>query len=650
VKAVAQKTLRDGLVEATGGRYVIDDELGRGGMAVVYAATDVRLKRAVAIKALPPDLAFRTDVRTRFLREAQMAAALSHPHIVPIYSVEETEGLVFMVMGLVRGESLAQKLHRDGRMGFTETRRILREAADALVHAHAHGVIHRDIKPDNILIDGTSGRVVVTDFGIARALEGDARITVTGVAVGTPTYMSPEQARGDHDVDGRADVYALGVVGFQMLAGEPPFNAPNTPALLLKHVSEPPPPVSTRRPDAPRALAHAIDRALAKDRAERWGSARAMYDALAEGASAPSASLARPRQAVAENHRPNGSPASAKGSAYPIWRGGSPEEKERWQKARRAWEADVKTDRQSKDETRSDARARREAERESRRAQSAEKRESITERVRKFQKHVISNGMIMLMLFVINAATGGFPWFIFPWIGMTIGIVGHAFSLWQDGILLRDVFRRPSHLAQREAPPLLEHASAEARSFDSANRARALVGNAVYSGVHGGAVRRAVEDERAVQEILKSLSPADRAQLPDLEPTLRSLVDRVVSIAQALHALDTDVNPDHIARLDARVAEAKSLPTGASDRERRITLLERQRTSLAELVKRRGALADELENAALLLQTMRLDLLRLRSAGIGNAASELSSVTQEARAVSRDIGRVLDAAAEVRKL
>src|SRR5262245_10673822 len=159
---VPAKALRDSLIDATGGRYVIEDELGRGGMAVVYQATDIRLKRAVAIKALPPELAFRSDVRSRFMREAQMAASLSHPHIVPIYSVEESEGLVFMVMGLVRGESLAQKLHRDGRMEFSEARRILREAADALTHAHAHGVIHRDIKPDNILIEKTSGRVVVT--------------------------------------------------------------------------------------------------------------------------------------------------------------------------------------------------------------------------------------------------------------------------------------------------------------------------------------------------------------------------------------------------------------------------------------------------------------------------------------------------------
>lgn len=333
--------------------------------------------------------------------------------------------------------------------------------------------------------------------------------------------------------------------------------------------------------------------------------------------------------------------------------------KESWKKARRAWEEKLQADKAANDagsrirEERAETRARNEADREARRSSRALEKQrnfSITERVRKFQKHVISNVFVMGMLFVINVVTSGdFPWFIFPWLGLSIGIAAHAFALWQDGILLRDVFRRPSHLAQREAPAIAP-ASAEERGFDAASRARTLAGEAVYAGVHGGAVRRAVEDERAVQEILKSLSPADRAQLPDLEPTVRSLLDRVVSIAQALHALDADVSADQITRLDARLAEAKALPEGASDRERRIGLLERQRTSLEELVNRRTSLADQLENATLVLQTMRLDLLRLRSAGIGNAASDLNSVTQEARAVSRDIGRVLDAAAEVRKL
>jgi serine/threonine-protein kinase len=176
------------------------------------------------------------------------------------------------------------------------------------------------------------------------------------------------------------------------------------------------------------------------------------------------------------------------------------------------------------------------------------------------------------------------------------------------------------------------------------------VGSDVLAGRHGDAVRRAADDERAVQETLRGLSPADRAQLPDVEPTLRALVERVGSLAQALHSLDTDVRPEQLAQLDARLADARALPEQSHDRDRRVALLERQRTSLGELAERRGTLAGQLESASLVLQTMRLDLLRLRSAGIGNASSDVSGVTQEARALSKDIGRVLDAAAEVRKL
>jgi serine/threonine-protein kinase len=361
---------------------------------------------------------------------------------------------------------------------------------------------------------------------------------------------------------------------------------------------------------------------------------------------------------------------------FPAWHGGSAAERERWQKARRAWQENIRAYSESLangGRGHADARTHRESglTRDADRGRQAERRPgalarhagasarqlatgttvrskgiSLTERVRRFQKHVISNGLVMFMLFVINAATGGFPWFIFPWVAMSIGMAAHAFSLWQDGVGFRDVFRRPSRLAELEAPA----GAAEPREAEAVTRARALVGDAVYNGPHGGAVQRAVEDEQAVQVILKSLPPADLAQLPDVEPTLRSLVERVASIAQALQTLDNDVNPGHVARLEARIREARSLPEGAADRERRISLLERQRTSLTELIERRAKLADQLESATLVLQTMRLDLLRLRSSGIGNVAADLSSVTQEARAVSRDIGRVLDAAAEVRKL
>src|SRR6185503_19297249 len=161
---------------------------------------------------------------------------LNHPNIVPIFSVDERDGLVWFVMGLVDGESLGALLLRDPRPPFPDVKRILHDVADALAYAHGRGIIHRDIKPDNILLDRLSGRPMVTDFGIARAVEGDSRLTVTGIAVGTPAYMSPEQAMGEKEIDGRSDLYSLSVVGFQMITGELPFQASNTPSMLMKHL------------------------------------------------------------------------------------------------------------------------------------------------------------------------------------------------------------------------------------------------------------------------------------------------------------------------------------------------------------------------------------------------------------------------------
>lgn len=272
--------LRDRLAAALAPAYTVESELGRGGMSVVYRAHDVRLRRDVAIKILPPELAFVANVRERFMREAQTAAQLAHPNIVPIYGVEEKDTLVWIVMALIEGETLGDRLARDGTLSAPETARILGSVADALTYAHAHGVIHRDIKPDNILLERNTLRVLVTDFGIARAAEGDGRLTLTGVAVGTPTYMSPEQAMGDGEIDGRSDLYALGIVGYQMLSGAPPFSASSAPALMLKQVSEAPPALATKAPAAPRALVAAIERALAKKPADRWPTVKAFSEAL----------------------------------------------------------------------------------------------------------------------------------------------------------------------------------------------------------------------------------------------------------------------------------------------------------------------------------------------------------------------------------
>src|SRR5205807_2622908 len=204
----ADKALATRLSQALGSSYTLEGEIGRGGMGVVFNARDERLKRQVAVKVLPPELAFREEIRLRFVREAETAARLSHPHIVPIHSVGESpDGLVYFVMAYVDGESLGAKLKRRGRLPPDESRRIMQETADALGAAHAFGIIHRDVKPDNILLEGSRGRVVVTDFGIAKALSsttGGATLTATGVAIGTPHYMSPEQAAGDREIDGRS--------------------------------------------------------------------------------------------------------------------------------------------------------------------------------------------------------------------------------------------------------------------------------------------------------------------------------------------------------------------------------------------------------------------------------------------------------------
>ena len=285
------------LADALSDSYVIEGEIGRGGMGVVYSARDLKLKRRVAIKLLPPDLAFREGVKKRFIREAQTAARLAHPHIVPIHAVGEADELVYFVMAHIDGESLGQRLKRRGKLPVEEARRIMKETADALGLAHATGIIHRDIKPDNILLEGTRRRVMVTDFGIAKALSetSGGTLTGTGIALGTPTYMSPEQAAGEKAVDARSDLYALGIVAFEMLTGKPPFRAPTVPGVLMKHITEPPPDVMKLRGEIPEELAATIMRCLEKDPETRWPTAEALRRALESRSSGPY----RPRASAA---------------------------------------------------------------------------------------------------------------------------------------------------------------------------------------------------------------------------------------------------------------------------------------------------------------------------------------------------------------
>ena len=266
------------LQEALAGHYALERELGRGGMAVVYLARDVRLDRPVAIKLLPPELAAHDILRQRFLREARTAARLSHPHIVPIHAVDEASGYVFYVMSYVDGETLAERVATRGPLPPRETSRVLQEVAGALAAAHAQGVVHRDVKPGNILLERATGRALVTDFGIARAADGAE--TAVGELLGTPEYMSPEQAAGEA-VDSRSDVYSLGVVAYYMVSGQLPFTAPTIQAVLAKQLTQAPPPVLSLTPALPRSLANAIDTCLIKDPSRRFQSAEAFSDALA---------------------------------------------------------------------------------------------------------------------------------------------------------------------------------------------------------------------------------------------------------------------------------------------------------------------------------------------------------------------------------
>lgn len=666
--------LRDRVEAALGDAYDFEAEVGRGGMGVVYRARDRKLRRLVAIKVLPPELAFRDEIRTRFLREAETAAQLNHPNIVPIYAVEERESLVCFVMALVDGESLGARLARERRPPIADVRRILHDVADALAYAHKHGIVHRDIKPDNILLDRATGRPMVTDFGIARAMEGDSRLTVTGIAVGTPAYMSPEQATGDREIDGRSDLYALAIVGYQMLAGELPFRASNTPSMLMKHISERPRPLRDVRSDVPLRLGNAVERALAKKPDDRWPDAAVFRDEVAasEDASvvpwtspedaAPDRlsaawkrpalpALPRPADPVAafeeefghidrdlprlgrdpndeRYRRPGRDAVDAAGALPPIpsWMPSS------WREARNQWGPGI-----SRRQYRDMARA-------YRRALDSGDGQSEEDRIRAFRRRTASTAITIGVLFFVNAGiTHGDPWFLIPSAFMTFGWLRRASSLWADGISFRRIFGRQARQALANKAPNRLPAPAPTPT----ELALALAPADVLQGPYGAAVRGAAADRAAAKEALGKLAPADRELIPDVAPTLDALAERVGNIAQSLHRMDEDITPKTMADLDRRLEDAKRLPESA-ERDQRLSLLERQRATTADLMKRRDTLRTQLDSASLMLQSLRLDLLALRSAGVQSSIDDVSSATQEARALSRDIANALAAAKEIR--
>jgi tRNA A-37 threonylcarbamoyl transferase component Bud32 len=579
--------------------YELDRELGRGGMAIVYSARDTRLKRRVAVKLLPPELAFRADIRSRFLREAETAAQLNHPNIVPIYSVDERDGLVYFVMALVHGGSLGDRLRQQRALPIDDVRRVLRELADGLGYAHRNGVVHRDIKPDNILIDADTGRAMITDFGIARATTGDegTRLTATGAALGTPTYMSPEQCSGERDIDGRSDLYSLGAMTYQMLTGEAPFIGGSTPAVMMKHVTEAPVPPRTRRAEIPRDLEQIVLKLLAKDPAHRFATGE---DVIAALDGAPVTLVAPPPEAT-----------------VPAIDGRQLADQIR---------ARVIAEAQTRIETKL---ATRQARRDAR--QKRDREHTPAERLRSFRRQLASYAGTSLFLLGINYMTGtGFWWAIFPILGMGLGTAGTLGRLWADGIPLRSVFTG--------ALPAGTPTSALGAGDDA------------VAGPHGEGLKQARADYARIQDSIGRLSETERKMLPDVKPTADALFARVQALAPALDRLDAEIGTDRAKALDERIAQIEAQSGDAADRERRLNLLRRQRDMLAELETSRAKLLEQYESACLVLQNLSLDLLKVRSSGLDSALSGLTSATQEARALSREIGYVLNAADELREI
>lgn len=638
------ESLHERVVAAIGHQYDLEDEIGRGGMSVVYRARDLRLNRPVAIKVLPPELAYDPAVRTRFTREAQTSAQLSHAHIVPIYDVGERDGIAYFVMAIVTGGNLATLLAREPRQPIDEVRRLLREIADALGYAHQHGVVHRDIKPDNILLDRESGRAMVTDFGIARAMEAGARLTVTGIAVGTPTYMSPEQAVGEREIDGRSDIYSLGVLAYQMLTGRVPFTGSNSMALLLKHVTERPQPIVELRPETPRALRDAVERALMKEREDRWPTAAALSEALVSDEAPVPSWRAEQREPVRYSPTPpdgarrgrsprEGTRVAPRSASSPP-PGGLPALPGRSAAAapHRPQSAIVLEPEHLASLT--------PAQRDDLRLWHG--RVNLLDRVKATRGYALATVTAMgCGLAALAGAAEVPPLVLAPIVPlyMTLKLWRRGKSLRQSGLKLRRVLLMPR---ARWVLPAPAPAPAE-------QQLEKLAPREILDSPAGGAIRRAVEDRVAILEIVASLSKLDRALLPDVESTVKALVERVAHLAQMLHVLDQSIDWRLIDELDARIAEEQSR-SDSPEGQQRAALLQRQRDTLDELVQRRAALSRQLDSAGLALGNLRLDLIKFRSSGLQSALSDVSTATQQARALSREIGTVLDAAAEVSSL
>jgi serine/threonine protein kinase len=658
VSSSSDAELRSHVERVLSQNYELEREIGRGGMGIVYLARDRRLKRQVAIKLLPPEIAFRSEIRTRFLREAETAAQLSHPNIVPIYSVDEREGLVFFIMAYIEGDNLAKRLHDTGPLDVEETRRILHDVADALAYAHGRGVVHRDIKPDNILISVEDGHPMVTDFGIARAVsDGDSRLTATGIAIGTPAYMSPEQSAGDREIDGRSDLYSLGIVGYQMLCGDLPFTAGNTPAMLVKHISERPMPVDQKRAGIPTDLSNDVMRLLEKDPANRFPTAAALAEALetrqspempprastamaAPGTGAPLASNAWSPMPYSASAMPE--PGYDSGGSYVP----STEDFRRWN------HPDVL-------------------------------------RYRKKLAPYIALNSLFMVFFIVSGGRG--PWLAFTsmW---TVWIAWKYAQLWSNGFDWRDVFKQPrdrmffdvvadigDHVRAlfdpRKRAELRERERNRRRSLGSAAglfeeslpaglqsgvpaRGR-TVSPAVAAGLedlygpHAAAVRQAMGDRNEIIRLIESMPKSERAQVADVIPSADALSEKIRLLALSQADLDRNAAPGAVDVVEREIAQlelqANPLDRAASEeRVRRLAYLKRQRRALADISRRREQGASKLESCRLALQNMRLDVLRLRTGA--QTYQHVTLIAEQALSLAREVDSAIYVADEMARV
>jgi tRNA A-37 threonylcarbamoyl transferase component Bud32 len=624
------------LQAALAGEYSLQRELGRGGMGIVYLARDVQLDRDVAIKVLPPDLARTPESRERFIREARTAAGLSHPHIVPIHRVGEATApakqgaadtrFVFFVMSYVEGETHGDRLRTNGPLPPAEAARVLREVAWALAYAHGRGIVHRDVKPDNILLEAGTGRALVTDFGIAQRQDVGSPDATPGKIMGTAHFMSPEQAAGN-SIDGRSDLYSLGVVGYLALSGRLPFESTALPALMVRQATEAPQSVLQVAPGIARELGAAIDRCLALDPADRFTDGEALAAALVPGPDTRPA-LPPTLRAWLGARNPLLVPFSAWSAGFSVLTIGNavalatgnrgshirdvailgslalaplvPIIGFHLNQARRQFRAghtlaDLRTaiELARRDRVESEALARDEEE---------------TAPIRLLRLSTVASATWLAVTFglivsrVLNEHTTGIAWILAP-IGSTmlLGAASNAFDVqflptklrqwWQTGIRDRLWNSRVGEWF--------------ARRLGAPDRSRAV----------GGGVFRPTEAALGVaaSELFAALPRAYREQLSDL--------------------------PAIVAALEARAAEARAeidivaalAPNGSSDAE--------------VLAARRTAASTNLAQTVAALEGIRLDLLRLH-AGASDLAP-LTTLIDAARALDEDVNRLADAQREV---